>query len=142
MAVIELNDATGEVIGMAGYGLLFAAGLVVPPNGSSGYAHGGIFAKVNGTTGADAHYVNVGTITSSTFEALPLLSAFLNQPNGIAGLNSSGNLVVDNIIPMSGTAAEIDVVLLPANAIAIVDGVSIRIGDGVTLGGNPLELEA
>ncbi len=58
-----------------------------------------------------------------------------------ATYDSNGNLNVGNVIPLFGTAAEIDVVLLAEGAIAIVDGVSIRIGDGVTLGGNPLELE-
>ena len=141
MALVEVNDAGGEIVKVPGYGLLTACGLSVPANGQVGFARGCVFTKL-GVASGDSVYVNMGSTTSCQFEAIPMLSLYLNQPNGIAGLDSNGNVNVGNVIPIFGTAAEIDVVLLAEGAIAIVDGVSIRIGDGVTLGGNPLEIEA
>lgn len=62
-------DPKGIIINQPGRGALFASGTVVPGNGSSGYAPGCLFLKINGTVGTQL-YLNEGTVTSSTFNAM------------------------------------------------------------------------
>src|SRR5262245_6720858 len=64
------GDATGELIEQPGYGLVTAAGTTVPTDGTPGYAHGCIFRKLDGTSGDDAIYVNVGNGSACDFDAI------------------------------------------------------------------------
>lgn len=70
MAEIIDIGAVGDYSQLAGYGIMDAAGTSVPADGALGYGHGCIYRKANGTTGADAIYVNIGTKSSANFDIL------------------------------------------------------------------------
>jgi hypothetical protein len=115
MPNVEVN--LGEVVGHSNYGLLMSCGLVIPETGATGYAHGGIFTQLNGSGAAETVYINTGDSESATFEAIPLLSAVRNQPNGVAGLDANGNLEVSQIVVATDTAEEIDLLDLAEGSV-------------------------
>lgn len=66
---IDLADGTGVIATVPGYGVIQAAGLTVPVDGSVGYATGCLFQHLDGGDGT-ALYLNEGTNASSDFNAI------------------------------------------------------------------------
>jgi hypothetical protein len=62
-------DPKGSLIHAPGYGSLYAAGKVLPVNGTTDYAPGCIFVLLNGLVNANL-YVNNGTALSCLFQSL------------------------------------------------------------------------
>lgn len=67
---VDLHDATGTIISVAGAGILQAHGETVPTDGASGYMQGCLFIKtgVVGVTGV--LFRNVGTNESCDFDQM------------------------------------------------------------------------
>lgn len=66
---LNKHDGTDAVLRIPGYGIVFAASITVPADGTAGYATGCYYAHVDGGDNTAA-YVNEGTITSCDFNAL------------------------------------------------------------------------
>ena len=66
---INLHSGTGELESIPGYGIIRAAGLTVPADGTTGYATGCTFHHLDGGDGT-AFYINEGTSTSCDFNAV------------------------------------------------------------------------
>ena len=62
----------GVIAQLAGVGVVSMTGTTVPADGAQGFSHGCAFTKTNGTTEADALYVNTGTSSSCSFKAVDL----------------------------------------------------------------------
>lgn len=65
-----IQDATGVITNDPVLGILEAVGTTVPSDGAKGYAPSCIFHHIDGSAG-DALYVNNGSATSATFNAVP-----------------------------------------------------------------------
>ena len=63
---VNLHDGTGTIVSIPGFGIIQAAGVTVPADGSEGYAPSCVFQDIN----SGAVYVNEGTKSSSDFNAV------------------------------------------------------------------------
>lgn len=67
---LHLHDGTGVVYrDSAGY-VLESHGTTVPTDGVTGHHHGATFKHTDGTTDADALYVNVGSLSSANYDPI------------------------------------------------------------------------
>ena len=64
-----LASGVTPIVEIAGYGIVQAAGLVFPPDGTRGFAPGCTFHHLDGGDGT-AFYVNEGTFASCDFNAV------------------------------------------------------------------------
>jgi len=67
---IALHDGTGIIAEVPGKGIVLAAGDSVPADASVGYSPGCLFIQMDGTSVNTVLYANIGTVTSSNFDAL------------------------------------------------------------------------
>lgn len=79
-------------------------GTSVPSASSRGYSHGCIFIKTNGTTEADALYINSGTSSSCSFSALDLNFA---EAALLSGLTVNAALL-NQLTDLTATGAELN----------------------------------
>src|SRR3990167_4349046 len=77
-----------------GIGVLRAQGQTVPTDASKSYAHGCIFHHTDGTTEADAIYINVGDEDSCNFDALDVNAAESALLSGITAGTGAASKVL------------------------------------------------
>lgn len=104
-------------------GLLLASGQTVPSDGDSGYATGCLFQHTDGTTGT-ALYVNEGTVTSCSFQAISALTAAQE-----ALLLTSGQQAL--LAAITSTAAELNLLDMSAKTETVAEAAKTT---GITAG--------
>ena len=71
---INLQDGTGVIATVPGYGIVHAAGETVPADNDPGYAIGCLFSHLDGTDGS-ALWVNEGTNLLADFNLIVVTAA-------------------------------------------------------------------
>jgi hypothetical protein len=104
-------------------GLLLASGATVPTSGTRGYQTGCIFQHTDGSTGT-AFYVNEGTASSCSFQAVAALTAAQE-----AALPSTAQKAV--LDALTSTAAELNMLDLSAKTETVTEATKAT---GITAG--------
>ncbi len=137
----ELPDNTSRLISAADIrsNMVEIAESLTDIVGDTGRSYAATISQVSSSVGAlyvtgDVAITGALTVNGSGgFES----TTNKNQPNGYAGLDSSGN-IVGPIIVRTGTAATIDGISLPTGEVAVcTDTLEIRIGNGTAGGESP-----
>ena len=119
---VNLHSAVNEIAKVPGVGITLATGDAAISDGAIGYAKGCLYVRTGGSSEANTLYSNVGTSSSSNFDAIDLNvaeaallsgltvdSALLNLLTGLSGTTGTEiNRVADvsaRIVPLAVSTA-------------------------------------